>query len=35
MMKGTGELTTDDGHKLYYNGNDKHFEGVAILVKKY
>ena len=34
-MTGTGELTTYDGNKLYYSGQDKHFEGVGFLVKKY
>ena len=33
-MIGTGELPTYDGHKLYYIGQDKHFEGVGFLVRK-
>ena len=33
-MTGTGELTIDDGHKLYYSGQYKHFEGVGFLVWK-
>ena len=34
-MTGTGELTTDDGHTFYYSRQDKHFEGVGFLVRKY
>ena len=33
-MTGTGELATDDGHKVYYSGQDRHFEGVRLLVRK-
>ena len=33
-MNGTGELTTDDVHTLYYSGHDKHFECVGFLVRK-
>ena len=33
-MTGSGELTTDAGHKLFYSGQDKHFEGVGFIVRK-
>ena len=33
-MTGTGELTTDDGHKLYYSGHDTLIECVGFLVRK-
>ena len=33
-ITGIGELTTDDGHTLYYRRHDKHFEGVGFLVRK-
>ena len=33
-MTGTGQLTTDDGHQLYYSGHDTLFECVGFLVRK-
>ena len=33
-MTGSGELTTDAGHRLFYSGQDKHFEGVGFIVRK-
>ena len=34
-LVGSGELTTDEGHKLYFSGHNKyHREGTAILVNK-
>ena len=29
-----GELTSDNGHKLYYSEQDKYFEYVGFLVRK-
>ena len=33
-ITGDGELTTEEGHKLYYSGQGKHYEGVGLMVKK-
>ena len=29
-----GELATEEGHKMYYIGQGKHYEGVGFMVKK-
>ena len=31
---GIGETTTDDGHKIWYSGQDKHEYGVGFIVRK-
>ena len=33
-LTGDGELTTEEGHKLYYIEQGKHYEGVGFMVKK-
>ena len=33
-LTGDGELATEEGHKLYYSGQGKHYEGVGFMVKK-
>ena len=33
-MTGSGELTIDAGHRLFYSGQDKHVEGVGFIVRK-
>ena len=33
-LTGDGELTTEEGNKLYYSGQGKHYEGVGFMVKK-
>ena len=30
---GSGELLTNAGHKLFYSGQDNHFEGVGFIVR--
>ena len=33
-LTGPGEILTETGHKLYYSGQSKHFEGVGFIIKK-
>ena len=33
-LTGDGELTTEEGNKLYYSGQGKYYEGVGFMVKK-
>ena len=33
-LNGCGELTTNEGHKIYYSGREKHQEGVGFIVRK-
>ena len=32
--KGNGEMTTSEGHKIYYSGSDKHQYGVGFIINK-
>ena len=34
-LTGSGEILTEAGHKLYYSGQSKHFEGVGFIIKKH
>ena len=33
-LTGDSELTTEEGHKLYYRGQGNYYEGVGFMVKK-
>ena len=33
-LNGCAELTTNEGHKIYYSGREKHEEGVGFIVRK-
>ena len=33
-LSGCGELTTNEGHTIYYSGREKHQEGVGFIVRK-
>ena len=33
-VNGYGELTTNEGHTLYYSGREKHQESVGFIVRK-
>ena len=33
-LNSCGELTTNEGHKIYYSGREKHQEGVGFIVRK-
>ena len=33
-LNGCGELTTNEGRKIYYSGREKHPEGVGFIVRK-
>ena len=34
-LTGSGEILTEAGHKLYYSGQSKHFEGVGFIIKDF
>ena len=33
-ITGNGELNTEEGHRLYYSGQEKHYEGVGFMIRK-